>query len=178
MVEDARAREIEARADDLVVPGVLAKELVLSAAAGSCTGAVFTARLKGEEVITDPARRSDRRFFRRCWRRRASPRKRPRKPTADHTTVPTFIRDRMVHRPAALEHWLEASKGLSGSCRRSRATAERVHCPCLGSLAGRAAGPTRGAEYHDRFFTLWRMPIPDVPLLIRAREEFAKLPAQ
>ena len=186
LVDDARARAVKARADGLVLPGVLDEELVLSALLQDRVRAkaVFTGALEeAKKSIVDPSNRLEiTRFYEALL---AMAESKPAEaaallepltfdnPHSQQVTVWTIAQLR-------LEHWLEASKGLEWIMQKEPRNGLGASTAfTLASLARARAALGQTAEarkYYERFFTLWKDADPDVPLLIRAKEEFAKLP--
>ncbi len=186
MTKEARARAVKARADGLVLPGVLDEDLVLSALLQDRVRgkAVFIGAVEeAKKSITEPARRLEIARFLESLLALAENRPGGAAALLEPLTFDTsHIQQIAVWCIAQmrLEHWLEASKGFEWILEKEPRNGLSITAPfALASLARARAALGQTAEArknYERFFTLWKDADPDVPMLVRAKEEYAKLP--
>jgi tetratricopeptide (TPR) repeat protein len=186
LTDVSRARATRARAAGLVQAGALDEDLVLSALLQDRARAksVFLgATEEAKKGVTNPARRLEVARLLDALLALAESR-----PSAAAALVEPLTFDLAHLQQVAtwsiaqlrLEHWLEASKGLEWMVEKEpRAGLGASKAFALASLARARAALGQHAEARKlylQFFDLWKDADPDVPLLVRAKEEFAKLP--
>ena len=186
MSDVARARATRARAAGLVQAGALDKDLVLSALLQdrARARAIFIPAVEeAKRNITNPARRLELARFLESLMALAEGK--PAEAASLLEPVP-FDPSRLQIVAAwsiaqlRQQHWLQAAKGLEFIAQKEpRNGLSTAKAYALASLAHARAELGQHAEARKvylQFFEFWKDADPDLPLLVRAREEFAKLP--
>jgi serine/threonine protein kinase/tetratricopeptide (TPR) repeat protein len=186
LTDVARTRAVRARTSGLVGPAVLDEDLMLSALLQdrARAKAVFSGAVdEAKKSISNPARRLEVARFMESLLALAESR------PADAATLlePLTFDAAHIQQVAIwciaqlrLQHWLEASKGLEWMVQKDLRNGLNVSkAYALASLARARAALGQTAEARKiylQFFDFWKDADPDVPMLVRAKEEFAKVP--
>jgi tetratricopeptide (TPR) repeat protein len=185
LTDVARSRVARARASGLVGPGALDEELLLSAFLQDRVRAkaiFLDAVQEAKKSVTNPARRLEVARFLEALLALAESR------PADAASLLEPLTFDAAHvqqvsvwclAQLRLEHWLQAAKGLEWVIQKEpRSGLNASKAFALVSLARARAALGRTAEarkLYEQFFELWKDADPDVPLLVRAQEEFKRI---
>ena len=184
LTDVARSRVARAKASGLVGPGALDEELLLSAFLQDRVRAkaiFMDAVQEAKKSVSNPARRLEVARFLEALLALAESR------PADAASLLEPLTFDAAHvqqvsvwclAQVRLEHWLQAAKGLEWVIQKPRSGLNASKAFALVSLARARAALGQTAEarkLYEQFFELWKDADPDVPLLVRAQEEFKKI---
>ena len=184
LTDVARSRVARAKASGLVGPGALDEELLLSAFLQDRerAKAIFLdAVQEAKKSVTNPVRRLEVARFLEALLALAESR------PADAASLLEPLTFDAAHiqqvsvwclAQVRLEHWLQAAKGLEWVIQKPRSGLNASKAFALVSLARARAALGQTAEarkLYEQFFELWKDADPDVPLLVRAQEEFKRI---
>ncbi len=184
LVDEARARVADAQDDELLAESTLDEQLVLAAILvdGSDTRTLLPAALAAFKKDAGENPQRERAF-------RAVAALADNKP-ADAIALLEPVTLDLAHADEAMMwslaqmragHWAEAARGFTWLQQRGRVNPNAFQAFTLVSLARAQAALGQAAEArttYERFFEFWKDADADVPLLVQAKAEYAKIGAR